>query len=74
MPVFIDSDTGFPSEIPCSGCGWPLYCCLCPSEDDENEKAVEPLRAVDAALPPSAEADSSLVIVPAVESDTQPRG
>lgn len=35
--------------------------------------AAQPLRAVDAALPPSAEADSSLVIVPAVESDTQPR-
>ena len=36
-------------------------------------EAVEHLRAADAALPPSAEADSSLVIVPAVEFDTQPR-
>ena len=46
-----------------SGCRHPLH----------PKNAVEPLRAVDAALPPSAEADSSLVIVPAVEFDTQPR-
>lgn len=39
----------------------------------EGMVAVEHLRAADAALPPSAEADTSLVIVPAVEPDTQPR-
>jgi hypothetical protein len=38
-----------------------------------NKRAAQPLRAVDAAMPPSAEADSSLVIVSAVEFDTQPR-
>lgn len=35
--------------------------------------AAQPLRAVDAAMPPSAEPLSGLNIVPAVEFDTQPR-
>ncbi|MBI5942900.1 MAG: hypothetical protein HY864_00910 [Chloroflexi bacterium] len=38
-----------------------------------EEAAAQPLRAVDAASAPSAEANSSPVIVPAVEFDTQPR-
>lgn len=23
----------WPDETPCSGCGWPRYCCLCPADD-----------------------------------------
>ncbi len=36
-------------------------------------QSAQPLRAVDAAIPPSAEPLSGSNIVPAVESDTQPR-
>lgn len=35
MTTFIDRDTGFPCEVPCAGCGWPQYCCLCQDDDDE---------------------------------------
>ena len=41
MPKYIDSDTGFPSEVPCPGCGWPLYCCLYVSDDMKDDEAVE---------------------------------
>ena len=34
MTTFINPDTGFPEETPCSGCGWPRYCCLCPPMDE----------------------------------------
>ena len=37
MPTFINSSTGFPDETPCPRCGWPMYCCLCSWDDDEEE-------------------------------------
>lgn len=37
MPIYIDTNTGFPSEVPCPLCGWPLYCCLCGWNDDETD-------------------------------------
>jgi hypothetical protein len=37
MPVYIDEDTGFPVEIPCPKCGWPLYCCLCEDEEEAED-------------------------------------
>ena len=49
------------------------YCLLSAGAVHLCRKHAQQLYAVDAALPPSAEADSSLVIVPAVEFDTQPR-
>lgn len=52
---------------------WCPNCWQWLSKNSETIEAAEPLRAVDAALPPSAEDDSSPVIVPAVEFDTQPR-
>ena len=36
MPIFIDPNTGFPSETPCARCGWPMYCCLCGIDDNEG--------------------------------------
>lgn len=41
MPVFINQSTGFPDETPCPGCGWPMYCCLCQWEDDDEAEAKE---------------------------------
>jgi hypothetical protein len=23
----------WPNEMPCLNCGWPMYCCLCPADD-----------------------------------------
>lgn len=41
MPLFL-TDNGWPDETPCSGCGWPRYCCLCPwGEDEETESIPE---------------------------------
>jgi len=46
MPTFINPNTGFPDETPCIGCGWPLYCCLCPADDqDETESQLTPVAA-----------------------------
>lgn len=42
MPIFIDRATGFPSEVPCPSCGWPLYCCLCEETDDDPAPESQP--------------------------------
>lgn len=43
------NDTGFPSEVPCSRCGWPLYCCLCSSQDEQASEIAALLGRLDQA-------------------------
>ena len=37
MTMYVN-DNGLVDETPCSECGWPLYCCLCSSEQEKEIK------------------------------------